>query len=136
MTRPIAITVTTALMAIAVVLHLVAATASPYPIRWSEAHGLPLFVASALGGAFAGTLILLFEAFVLWAYWDGRKWSRWFVILGCLLCFVSLRHFLGGPVVSQGRTLIIFYRLAVAVGVMGYMATSQARAWFNEPFPN
>ena len=118
-------------MAIAVVMHLVAATASPYPLRWSEAHGLPLFVASALGGATAGMLILLLEGFILWCYWDGRGWSRWLVVLGCLLCFVSLRHFLGGTPVSRGRTLIIFYRFAVAIGVMAYLFTQPARQYFS-----
>jgi len=132
MNPPAGIKLTTVLMMIAVLLHLVAASASPFPMLWSESHGLTRFTASAIGGALAGVLIALFEGLVLYLYWNGRRWSRWAVVLGCLLCFVSLRHFIVGPPVSHGRVLIIIYRIAVALGVMAYLCTDQARGWFNE----
>lgn len=134
MNPPAGIKLTTVLMVIAVLLHLVAASASPFPMLWSESHGLARFIASVVGGALAGVLIAIFEGLVLYLYWNGRRWSRWAVVLGCLLCFVSLRHFIVGPTVSHGRALIIFYRIAVAIGVMGYLCTDQARAWFNQRF--
>jgi hypothetical protein len=130
MKTPAGIKLTTVLMAIAVILHLVAATASPLPLRWSESHGLLAYSAASLGAVVVGLLIVIFEYLVLWFYWNGRNWSRWLVLLGCLLCFVSLRHFVIGPPVSHARTLIIFYRIVVAIGVIGYLCTHQARTWF------
>ena len=132
MNPPAGIKLTTVLMVFAVLLHLVAASASPFPMLWSESHGLARFSASVVGAALAGVLIAIFEGLVLYLYWNGRRWSRWAVVLGCLLCFVSLRHFIVGPDVSRGRALIIIYRIAVAVGVMSYLCTDQARSWFSQ----
>jgi hypothetical protein len=130
MKRPDGINLTTALMAIAVYLHLVAALASPLPIRLNESHGLLTLLFTVLATAVVGIAIVLFESIVLWFYWSGRNWARWTVVVGCLLCFVSLRHFFGGPVVSQGREIIIFYRMAIAIFIMAYLTTSAARDWF------
>ncbi len=130
MKRPDGIKLTTALMAIAVFLHLVAALASSIPIRLSESHSGPTFIFSVLATAVVGIAIVLFESIVLWFYWSGLNWARWAVFAGCLLCFVSLRHFFGGPAVSRGREIIIFYRMAIAIFIMAYLTTSAARDWF------
>jgi hypothetical protein len=130
MKPPAGIKFTTFLMAVAVLFHLVAALASPLPLRWNESHGMFVFIATVLGAAVVGLIIVFFECLVLWFYWHGRNWSRWIVVLGCLLTFVSIRHFTVGPPVSHGRTLIIFYRMAVAIVVLGYLCTPGARAWF------
>ena len=58
------------------------------------------------------------------------NWARWAVVVGCLLCFVSLRHFFGGPTVSRGHEVIIFYRTAIAMFILGYLNTQTARSWF------
>ncbi len=130
MKRPDGIKLTTALMAIAVFLHLVATLANPLPLRLSESHGVPTFIFSVLAAAVVGIAIVLFEGFVLWFYWSGRNWARWSVVAGCLLCFVSLRHFFGGPAVSRGHEIIIFYRMAIAIFAMAYLTTPAARDWF------
>ncbi len=130
MKRPAGIILTTALMAIAVFLHLAAALASPIPIQLTESHGLLALLFAVLAAAVVGVVIVVFEGFVLWFYWHGRKWAYRSVIVGCLLCFVSLRHFFGGPAVSHGREIIIFYRMAIATIIMAYLTTLEARRWF------
>lgn len=130
MKRPDGIKLTTALMASAVFLHLVAALASPLPVRLNESHGVLSFIFTVLAAAIVGVVIVIVESFVLWFYWRGLNWARWIVVVGCLLCFVSLRHFLGGPPVTRGHEVIIFYRIAIAIFIMAYLTTPSARAWF------
>ena len=130
MKRPDGIKVTTALMAVAVFLHLVAALASPLPIGMNEEHGVIRFLMTVLAAALAGVVVVIFESVVLWYYWRGLNWARWAAVAGCLLCFVSLRHFFGGPTVSRGREVIIFYRIGIAIFIMGYLTTEPARRWF------
>lgn len=130
MKRPDGIKLTTALMAIALFLHLVAALAGPVPLRLSESHGVSTFIFTVLAAAVVGVAIVIFESFVLWFYWSGLNWARWTVVAGCLLCFVSLRHFFGGPAVSRGHEVIIFYRMAIAIFIMAYLSTPAARGWF------
>ncbi len=130
MKRPDGIKLTTALMAIAVFLHLVAVLASPLPVRLNESHGLLTFFFTVLAAAIVGLVIVIFESLVLWFYWRGLNWSRWTVVAGCLLCFISLRHFFGGPAVSRGHEVIIFYRMAIAIFIMVYLTTPSARGWF------
>lgn len=130
MKRPDGIKFTTMLMASAVFLHLVAALASPLPVRLNESHGALIFIFSVLAAAIVGVLIVIVESFVLWFYWRGLNWSRWTVVVGCLLCFVSLRHFFGGPAVTRGHEVIIFYRIAIAIFIMVYLTTPSARGWF------
>jgi hypothetical protein len=130
MNPPLGIKLTTLLMAAAVFLHLVAILASPLPLRWDESHGMFLFIASVLGAAVVALAVTAIESLALWFYWHGRNWSRWVVVAGCLLSFVSIRHFTVGPPVSHGRTLIIFYRMAAAVVIMIYLCTPQARTYF------
>ncbi len=131
MKRPYGIKVTTALMAVAVFFHLVSALASPLPLRLNESHGILTFIFTVLAAAVVGVFIVLFEGFVLWFYWRGLNWSRWAVVLGCLLCFVSLRHFFGGPPTSRGHELIIVYRMAIAAFILFYLSTPPARLWFS-----
>lgn len=130
MRAPTGIKITTLLMAIVILLHLVAILASPLPLRWNASHGMLRFITTVLGAAVIGIVVVLVESVVLWFYWNGRNWARWLVVLGCLLAFVSLRHFIFGPAVSHGRTLIIYYRLVVAIVTIGYLCTHQARSWF------
>lgn len=130
MRRPFGIKLTTTLMAIVVFLHLVAALASDLPRRWTISRGLFAFSSTAFGVAVAGVALVFFEFMVLWFYWNGRSWARWVVVVGCLLCFVSLRHFIVGPLVSHGTSVIIWYRIAVALVVLFYLSTQAGRAWF------
>lgn len=130
MKRPDGIKLTTVLMAVAVFLNLAAALASPWPARLNESHGLLKFTFTVIAAAIIGIAILLFESAVLWFYWRGLDWSRWIVVTGCLLCFVSLRHFIGGPAASRGHEVIIFYRMAIALITLGYLTTQPARNWF------
>jgi len=118
-------------MATVVLLHLVAAVASDLPRRWNVSRGLFAYSATAFGVAVAGIAFVLFESAVLWFYWHRRSWARWVVLAGCLLAFVSLRHFIVGPPVNHARTIIIFYRMAVAVVEMVYLSTREARWWFD-----
>jgi hypothetical protein len=69
MKRPDGIKLTTALMAIALFLHLVAALAGPVPLRLSESHGVSTFIFTVLAAAVVGVAIVIFESFVLWFYW-------------------------------------------------------------------
>jgi hypothetical protein len=130
MRTPAGIKITTFLMAIVVFLHLVAILASPLPLRWNVLHGLFRFVITVLAAAVVGLAVSLFEAVALYFYWTGRRWARWAVLVGCLLSFVSLRHFIVGPSVSHARVVIIYYRMAVAGVVMAYLCTHGARTWF------
>jgi hypothetical protein len=130
MRAPVGIKLTSLLMAIVVILHLVAILASPLPLKWNVSHGMFSFITAVLGAAVVGLTVSLLESLVLWHYWRGRGWARWVVLVGCLLTFVSLRHFIIGPPVNRGRVLIIFYRMGVAVVVMIYLSTTPARAWF------
>ncbi len=93
-------------------------------------HGMLRFISTVLGAAVVGFAVSVMECLVLWFYWRGRRWAMWLVLLGCLLTFVSLRHFIIGPPVSHARVLIIYYRIAVAVVVTMYLCTAQARSWF------
>lgn len=127
---PVGIKLTSVLMLVVVLLHMVAILASPLPLRWSMSHGMLRFVSAVLGAAVVGIVVSVLECLVLWFYWRGRRWAMWLVLVGCLLTFVSLRHFIIGPSVSHGRVLIIYYRMAVAVVVMLYLCTAQARSWF------
>jgi hypothetical protein len=127
---PVGIKLTSVLMVVVVLLHLVAILASPLPLRWSMSHGMLRFISTVLGAAVVGVAVSTMECLVLWFYWRGRRWAMWLVLLGCLLTFVSLRHFIIGPPVSHARVLIIYYRMAVAVVVMIYLSTAQARSWF------
>lgn len=117
-------------MAVVVLLHLVAILASPLPLRWSPSHGITRFISTVLGAAVVGLALSFLECIVLWFYLKGRSWARSLVVLGCLLAFVALRHFIVGPPVSHARTLIIYYRMATAVVVLVYLCTSGARSWF------
>ena len=136
MRAPTGIKLTTLLMAVVILLHLVAILASPLPLRWNASHGMLRFITTVLGAAVVGMLVVFVETVVLWFYWHRRNWARWLVLLGCLLTFVSLRHFVYGPAVSHGRTLIIYYRMAVAILTIGYLCTHEARSWFTrEPRP-
>lgn len=130
MKRPDGIKLVTALMAIAVFLHLVAVLASPLPMLLSESHGLIRFSLTVAAAAIIGVLMVLLESLVLWFFWRGLSWARWIVIAGCLLAFVSLRHFFGGPVVSRGHGLIILYRMAIAAFILIYLSMPPARRWF------
>ena len=130
MRAPVGVKLTSVLMVVVVLLHLVAILASPLPLRWSMSHGMLRFISTVLGAAVVGIAVSVTECLVLWFYWRGRRWAMWLVLLGCLLTFVSLRHFIIGPPVSHARVLIIYYRIAVAVVVMMYLCTAQARSWF------
>ena len=118
-------------MATVVLLHLIAILASDLPLRWNITNGMLRFITTVLGAAVVGIVVVLFESVVLWFYWHGSNWSRWVVVTGCLLTFVSLRHFIIGPPVSHGRDIIIIYRVAVAAGVLAYLCTHEARSWFS-----
>lgn len=135
MKAPTGIKLTTFLMATVVLLHLVAALASDLPRRWNVSRGLFAYSATVFGVAVAGLVFVLFESMVLWFYWHRRNWARWVVLAGCVLAFVSLRHFLVGPPVNHGRTMIIVYRMAVAVVEMVYLSTREARWWFDRGRP-
>lgn len=130
MKTPIGIKITTVLMSIVIFLHLVAAAASDLPRKWTASRGLFAYSGTVFGVVVVGLGLVFAESLVLWFYWKHRNWARWLVLLGCLLCFVSLRHFIVGPSVSHGRTVIIIYRIAVAVTVMAYLITPQGRAYF------
>jgi hypothetical protein len=127
---PAGIKLTSCLMGVVVVLHLAAIIASDLPYRWNEGSGLARFVLTSFGVAAAGVVLCVVQSLVVWFYWRGRSWARWVVVAGCLLAFVSLRHFVFGPPVSHGRMLIIGYRTVVAVVVLVYLCTGEARAWF------
>ncbi len=130
MKRPDGIKLATALMAIAVFLHLVAVLASPLPMLLNESHGLIRFSFTVFAAAVLGVAMVFLEGLVLWFFWRGLSWARWTVVAGCLLAFVSLRHFFGGPAVSRGHELIIFYRMAIAAFILIYLSMQPARRWF------
>lgn len=131
MRAPTGIKLTNFLLATVVLLHLIAILASDLPLRWNISNGMLRFISTVLGAAVVGIVVVCFESVVLWFYWHGSDWARWVVVLGCLLSFVSLRHFIIGPPVTHGRDVIIVYRILVAIVVMAYLFTREARSWFS-----
>jgi len=121
--KPLSLVMTSSLILLSVVMEMAALI-----WRWKLA-AYPLFALS-IGP--------LFGAAILWFYWNGYSWSRYFVLLMSLfgVCdalyrLTGFRGLLFVGAVAQGGVYLNVSRLCVGIYFVAWLLTPQASRYFN-----
>ncbi len=86
------------------------------------------------GGVFFIYFFLIAVGYVvLYFYWRGRNWARWFVLATSVLCLWNLwglRRTTPAMLDSPVGAPMIVVEAVIAIYLLYYLNTNSARAWF------
>ena len=134
MKRPLGITLTAILMAFKVCVGIGLILLSPH---WFAANIHPIGHVTAASVLFTFRVAFFMATVVacvtIWAYWAGQFWVRRVVLLGCLFYLYQLVHLRTVWNNSHLQAAITVYGAILAVFLLWYLFTPEAKAWF--PWP-
>ncbi|MEO7029427.1 MAG: hypothetical protein ABI147_08480 [Acidobacteriaceae bacterium] len=134
MQRPQGITVTTLLMAFNILMGIVVMLIGS---SWSLANIHPAGHATVSGTILALRLMaavaLIVECVAVLFYWLGKFWARRLVLVGCAFYLFPIIHLRVSWRQSHFGAAITVYGAILALFLLWYLFTREAKAWF--PWP-
>jgi hypothetical protein len=134
MQKPTGVTVTSALMAVAILIGLALAFTVALPAMPASTLSPALIVALVHGVAVFFSVV---AAVFVWFYWKGQDWARWLVMIYSLYCLYSLIHLRRTWTLSHFSAEFIAAKAVLALYLLWYLNTAGVRAWFQKtPAPS
>jgi hypothetical protein len=133
MQRPIGVTITAILMVLNVFADIALSLISP-SVELANTH--------SSGPGLSATVIIVhvvliaftvFQCTVVFFYWLGRPWSRWFVLVGCLFYLTGLRYLPRQWHQSHPSAALTVGSAVLAFYLIWYIHTDVVRAWMTRP---